>query len=248
MPIHKCSTTWPQKYYVKDDVVVDIYNQISVIEGQAEHFVHFLYRNKDKNVLPNLLNSNIKFTDLFNQTTAWEREISDSVNIVVQDIGNLGYELKYQFNTESGGGKTNEFRASNVGFGLTYAMPVIMSILSANKNALLFIENPEAHLHPNGQAKLAELICLGAEAGIQIVIETHSDHIINGILVQCKKFEETQKGISKENVSIYHFQRNETGHYSNASKINIEEGGRIRYTPKGFFDQFTLDRKFLMGF
>jgi predicted ATPase len=239
----------PQPSYPKDDVVVDVYNQISVIEGKAEHFIHFLQRKKNYEVLKELCLSTIKTTDLFSQVTAWEREISSGVNIVIQDIGNLGYELKYQFNTTSSQGKTNEFKSSNVGFGLSYVMPVIVAILSAPKDSILFIENPEAHLHPNGQAKLAELICLAAQAGIQIIVETHSDHIINGILVQCKNFEVKQsKGISRNNVSIYHFSRDEEKHCTNAEKIKIDDDGHIRYAPKGFFDQFTIDRKRLMGF
>jgi predicted ATPase len=238
----------PQPSYPKDDVVVDIHNQISVIEGRAEHFIHFLQRKRDNEVINELCLPG-RSTDLFSQVTAWEREISSGVNIVVQDIGNLGYELKYQFNTTSSQGKTNEFKASNVGFGLSYVMPVVVAILSAPKDSILFIENPEAHLHPNGQSKLAELICLAAQAGIQIVIETHSDHIINGILVQCKNFETGhRKGILKDNVSIYHFGRDEEKHCTTSEKINIESDGRVRYVPKGFFDQFTIDRKQLMGF
>ena len=236
----------PQSSYPKDDVVVDVDNQISIIEGKAEHFVHFLQRKKDMDVMKELCHSSIKFTDLFSQVTAWEREISSGVNVVVQDIGNLGYELKYKFNL--GNDTTYDYKASNVGFGLTYVMPVIIALLSAPKDSILFIENPEAHLHPNGQAKLTELICLAAQAGIQIVLETHSDHIINGILVQCKNFEENFKGIIKENVSIYHFSRDEKKHCTKAEKVNIEENGCIRYAPKGFFDQFTIDRKRLMEF
>lgn len=238
----------PQSSYVKDDVVVDIHNQISVIEGRAEHFVHFLATNRNKDVLDSLRCDNSEATDLYSQVTAWEREISAGINIIVQDIGQLGYELKYSFSTGTSAGKTDEYKAGNVGFGLTYVMPVIVAILSAPKDALLLIENPEAHLHPNGQAKLAKLICLAAQSGIQIIIETHSDHIINGILVNCKEFEECQKGISKNNVSIYHFDRNIAEQYSEATKIVVEENGLIRYTPKGFFDQFTIDRKILMGF
>ena len=236
----------PQGSYLKDDVIVGIQNQISVIEGQAEYFIHFLDKNRNIDILPELcLGSK---NDLYTQTTLWEREISEGVNVIVQDLGSLGYELKYQFNTNSEHGKTNEFKAVNVGFGLTYVMPIIVAILSAPRGALLFIENPEAHLHPKGQAKLAELICLAAQAGIQIVMETHSDHIINGILVNCKKFEKESKGISRDNVSMIFFERDETNHSSKVSKILIEEEGTVRYTPKGFFDQFTIDRKYLMGF
>ncbi|MDR2844325.1 MAG: DUF3696 domain-containing protein [Candidatus Symbiothrix sp.] len=237
----------PQGTYLKDDVVVDVYNQISVTEGQAEYFIHFLQRHKDDEVLPELCSKHVEFTDLFSQVTAWEREISSGVNIIVKDIGILGYELKYQFNTKEG--KTDEFSAKNVGFGLSCAMPVIVAILSSRPNeSILFIENPEAHLHPRGQAKLAELICLAAQAGVQIVIETHSDHIINGILVQCKKFEEQKGGISKNNISVHYLNMDEEKHCSVAERVNIEDNGRIIYPPKGFFDQFTIDRKHLMGF
>ncbi|MBP1631557.1 MAG: hypothetical protein H6Q15_2450 [Bacteroidetes bacterium] len=127
-------------------------------------------------------------------------------------------------------------------------MPIIVAILSASKDSILFIENPEAHLHPKGQAKLAELISLAAEAGVQIVLETHSDHIINGILVQIKRKESENIGISKDHVSMYHFTRNNEKHTSVATSITIEDGGRIIYAPNGFFDQFTIDRKYLMGF
>jgi predicted ATPase len=238
----------PQISYKKNDVVVDVNNQISVINGQAEYCVHFLDRNKEKEVIPALLNGQTSLNGLLEQTTAWEREISEGVNVVVEDRGSLGYELLYQFNTESFAGKTDKFKASNVGFGLTYAMPIIVAILSSTPDNLIFIENPEAHLHPNGQAKLAELICLAAQAGIQIVIETHSDHFINGILVQCKKFEKSNKGISRKNVNIYNFKRDEVKHSSLAEEITINDGGRIVYTPPAFFDQFTIDRKYLLGF
>ncbi|MBB6003026.1 DUF3696 domain-containing protein [Arcicella rosea] len=240
----------PQNQYPKGDKIIDIYKQISDIDGNAEYFVHFLDRYRNKVVLEGIRkNINPLYNDLFSQVIAWEKEICDGINIDILDSGKLGYILKYSFDTtKSKTSKTKNFEATNVGFGLSYVMPILVAILSAEKDALIIIENPEAHLHPNGIAKLTELICLAAEAGIQIIIETHSDHVINGILVQCKRFEEREKGIFKDHVSIYHFDRDETEHCTKATKINIEEGGKVRYTPKGFFDQFTLDRKYLMGF
>ncbi len=240
----------PQTQYPKDDKVIDVYKQISIIEGKAEYFVHFLEAHKTLSVKEEirhyLSNDNM---DLFSQVIAWEKEICEGVNIEIQNLGKLGFVLKYFFDTKaSGTKKTQNFEATNVGFGLSYVMPILVAILSAKKDALLFIENPEAHLHPNGIAKLTELICIAAQAGIQIVLETHSDHVINGILVQTKKFENQIKGIDKKNVAIYHFDRDETKHCTDVKKIKIEENGRIRYTPKGFFDQFTIDRKYLMDF
>ncbi len=239
----------PQTQYSKDDKVIDVDKQISVVEGKAEYFVHYLEAYKNLTVIDEIRHPACEFTDLLLQVIAWEQEISEGVNIEIQNLGKLGFVLKYYFDTEaSGTKKTQNFEATNVGFGISYVMPILVAILSAKKDTLLFIENPEAHLHPNGIAKLTELICLAAQAGIQIILETHSDHVINGILVQCKKFENAQKGIDKQNVAIYHFDRDNTKHCTDIKEIKIEENGIIRYTPKGFFDQFTIDRKYLMGF
>ncbi len=237
----------PQESYRKNDAVVVIRNQISVEEGKAEFFLHFLDHNRYLDVIPALRHPDSEATDLLSQTTAWEREISKNVNIVVQDARDLGYELRYQFSTGSSG-RTQEFKASNVGFGLTYAMPIIVALLSATPGSIIFIENPEAHLHPAGQSKMAALICLAAQAGIQVVIETHSDHIINGILVKIKNFENGQNGIDRKNVSLFHITRDDENHCSHAHEIKIDEGGMITYAPEGFFDQFTIDRRLLMGF
>jgi predicted ATPase len=241
----------PQEKYEKDDKIVGVHKQISVLEGKAEYFVHYLDKYKDEEVIKEIckLDQTTKYTDLAAQVIAWEKSISTGVNIVIEDIGKLGFLLKYNFETEASPNKrTNNFEATNVGFGLSYVMPILVAILSAKKGALIIIENPEAHLHPNGIANLTELICLAAQAGIQIILETHSDHIINGILVQSKKFEEGEKGIDRNNVSIYHFDRDENEHCTRSTKVEIEEDGLIRYPPKGFFDQFSIDRRFLMGF
>jgi predicted ATPase len=238
----------PQEKYDKDDKIVGVYKQISVIEGKAEYFVHFLEKYKNQEVIKEicLLSDDMAYTDLSAQVIAWEKCISRGVNIEIEDIGKLGFLLKYNFETEaSPTKKTKNFEATNVGFGLSYVMPILVAILSAQKDSLIIIENPEAHLHPSGISKLTELICLAAQAGIQIIIETHSDHIINGILVQSKLYEETEKGIDKNNVSIYQFDRDEDYHCSIATKVEIKEGGRISFAPEGFFDQSTIDTDFL---
>lgn len=68
--------------------------------------------------------------------------------------------------------------AINTGFGITYVLPILVALLSAKKDSLILIENPEAHIHPKGQAILMELMAKAVDAGVQVVIETHSDHIV----------------------------------------------------------------------
>ena len=72
----------------------------------------------------------------------------------------------------------------------------------AEKEKLQFIENPEINIHPRGQSELGKLMSLSAEVGSQLLIETHSDHIFNGVRIATK-----EKLIKPENVVTYYFRR-----------------------------------------
>jgi len=76
---------------------------------------------------------------------------------------------------------TKFHRPVNVGFGLTQVLPIVVAALSAREGDLLLIENPEVHLHPAGQSLMGTFLSEVAAAGIQVIIESHSDHILNGI-------------------------------------------------------------------
>jgi len=228
---------------------VESKRQLSLEKGQAELVAHFLFywgkEKKEKVRFENLLHPSTTENDLLSQTSAWEREISPNVNVVPVRNGN-SYVIKYSFN--KGGDVTNEFSSDNVGFGLSYALPIIVAALSSDKNSLILIENPEAHLHPKGQSELAKLLALAAQSGVQIIIETHSEHIINGVLVACKKFEQEGKGIDKDLVKIYHFKRDENRHSAIAEPVKILADGKIDKQPTDFFDQTENDLNYLLGF
>ncbi len=225
--------------YETDDYAVEEQNQLSKREGKGELTAHFLHKfQKSLKVLDELKHSSEEDEFLLSQTSAWEREISKGVNVSPIQIGD-NYEIRYSFNSLSG--PTDFFTKSNVGFGLSYTLPIIVGILSAKPNALLIIENPEAHVHPYGQSKLAELICLAAAKGVQVIVETHSDHIINGILIQCKNKEIGGKGILADEVKIYHIDRDQDHQFSIATEVGIEPGGRLKNRPQGFFDQIGND-------
>ena len=71
-----------------------------------------------------------------------------------------------------------EMRPKNVGTGVTYIAELIIAALACKKGDLLIIENPEIHLHPSGQAELVHFLAFLAQCGVQIIVETHSDHIM----------------------------------------------------------------------
>jgi predicted ATPase len=63
----------------------------------------------------------------------------------------------------------------------------VVACLAASPGSLLLLENPEAHLHPRGQTAMAELIARTAAAGAQVIVETHSDHVLNGVRLAVKR-------------------------------------------------------------
>lgn len=232
--------------YITDDYAVEFEKQISVNEGKGELVAQFLFEYGKKLKVIEGLKHPLEDDDfLLSQVSAWEREISNNINVVAIPFGE-SYDIKYSFDTAKSGemyGSIDELSKKNVGFGLSYVLPIIVAILSAEKGSLLLIENPEAHIHPYGISKLAELICIAAEAGIQIIIESHSDHIINGILVQSKRFETSkgEKGINKENLKIYYFDRDDIEHKTITTQIKVNDGGRTENRVVGFFDQIGKD-------
>ena len=124
-------------------------------------------------------------------------------------------------------------RPVNIGFGVTYVLPVIVALLKAKPGSILIVENPEAHLHPKGQRKIGELIAQCANAGVQVFIETHSDHVMNGIRIATK-----QQQINYDDVGLFHFYIDEGKH--KYETIKIDENGKLDHWPEGFFDEWNI--------
>lgn len=124
---------------------------------------------------------------------------------------------------------TRRYRATNVGFGLSYTLPVLLALL-ADAGTLCLIENPEAHLHPRGQTKLAELAVRASVAGVQVLVETHSDHFMDGVRIAVR-----DGIISPEGVAFHYFERDSGQTFVSSPQIDTD--GRLSTWPTGFFDQ-----------
>jgi predicted ATPase len=97
----------------------------------------------------------------------------------------------------------------------------------------LLIENPEAHLHPQGQAKLGELLAICAADGVQILVETHSDHVLNGIRLAVKK-----DSLKADAVRLCYFTRDVASGDCYVELPSILHDGQLTNWPTGFFDQW----------
>ncbi len=234
----------PVQNYEKDTSGVELFHQISVKEGRCELIAHYLDFFRHDPVTDKCLkkNSEDKELDLIIQVANWLEDISPEINIQVE-ASESSYKINYSFSRGPQKTPTRKFKAINIGFGISYALPIVVAALHAPKDTIVLIENPESHIHPDGQAKLMELICKAAKAGVQFIIETHSDHIINGLLVATK-----QGLIESTDSAVYFFGRDTAAHATESTCLPILSGGKIRKPPKGFFDRLDKDMETLMGF
>lgn len=233
----------PMRDYERDTSQVEVFKQISMKEGRCELTAHYLYHYGNEHVSDeSLVFDGFDDKKLKVNVELWMDAISPGIQIFIDPLQS-GFQLNYKYSRGVGRTPTEPFRAINIGFGVSYVLPIVVAALHAPKGSIILIENPEAHIHPAGQSKLMELICKAAKAGVQFIIETHSDHVINGTLVSIKK-----SLLDSNEVSIYYFDRKEESHETIAHKLCVRDGGRISSPPKGFFDQINIDMKTLMGF
>ena len=129
----------------------------------------------------------------------------------------------------------------NVGTGVSYIAEIIIAAFSCKKGDLLIIENPEIHLHPSGQAEFIEFMVFLARKGIQVVMETHSDHIYNG-LRRCVSSDR----IAKDKVSIYYFAQSREK-IGEPVAILLDENGHVENQQDGLFDQVEKDLDVILG-
>jgi predicted ATPase len=220
------------------DQSVRVQRQVGTAGQYAEHFLHVYRTMKVSSQL--MLHPSGKSNELLSQVQAWMHEVSPGTEVHLDlypqmDIVNL----EYSFIT--GDQRSNRYRSTSVGFGITYTLPVLTAVLAAMPGHLLLIENPEAHLHPQGQVKIGELLARAAAAGVQVFVETHSDHVLNGIRVA------VHDGIlTPESVSLNYFSRIREGERVRGvvKEPRIDADGRIDEWPDGFFDEWdkSLER------
>lgn len=128
----------------------------------------------------------------------------------------------------------------STGFGISYVLPIIVAglLLSTKENSILVVENPEAHLHPYGQSQIGRFLALIASCGVQVVVETHSEHFVNGARLELATRRQADK-------MIVNFFTNENK-ITEIQKINISTLGELDKWPKGFFDQNKIDLRKLL--
>ncbi|MCZ0209250.1 DUF3696 domain-containing protein [Streptomyces sp. UMAF16] len=224
----------PAEFYPRD-------HQVAIGRGflgvRGEHTVNFLRHHRDRTVPAGSLRHPKAVSDLLiDQTAAWMGDLCPGVDIEAEAIkGTDAVSLSYGFQGTLGA--TKRRRPSNVGFGLTYVLPIVVACLSARPGALVLLENPEAHLHPQGQTQVAMLAAAATAQGAQVIMETHSDHVINGVRLAVK-----QQRLAPGQAVFHYFRGDGTG--VDFVSPQIDADGMLDQWPAGFFDELenTLDQ------
>lgn len=131
---------------------------------------------------------------------------------------------------------SKNFKISNVGYGVSQALPIIVEILSTKNNTLFAIQQPEVHLHPRAQAALGEFIYnMHLAENKNFVIETHSEYLIDRFRINISKNKD-----KKVNSQVLFFERTDNG--NKVHVIEIDDKGRYSEDqPEAFMNFFIKE-------
>lgn len=228
----------PRTTFEASDYFVREHKQLG---ARGEYTPHFLTAFRDEKIVSETLahpktkeEKTEEATSLKAQVEAWMGDISPGVRIDLTNYTEIDLiSLQYAF--VIGNQVTNRYRSTNVGFGITYTLPILVALLSSSQDALVLLENPEAHLHPRGQFQIGQLMARAASCGIQIIVESHSDHVLNGIRIAVH-----QGLLLPEYLRLYYLERESENDQISSQVISprVDKNGRINQWPDGFFDEW----------
>lgn len=207
---------YPKEFYFFETRGLDIdsrgENTFEVLERQQNTKVEYFKDIKDTNVSKTTLLEAVQYwIDYFHpgSTLSIEAVAENLIQVLIN-----GHTL------------------NNSGFGFSQLLPIIVQALTMNENQLLLLEQPEIHLHPELEYKLAYFMLCIAKNKRQIIAETHSEHIVNQLIMSKMEDESIEKLFR-----MYFLKKTSDG-TTDFEKINISEYGEVQEWPEGFFDKY----------
>jgi predicted ATPase len=208
------------------------FGRFITLDKKGENILDILFHYQEKSVHKYLYRKTNEFSQMTNlaydiqiQVGEWMGWVLDADVKVILVPGAYVNQLEFEIN-----GK--KFKPSNVGFGYPYILPIITAGLIAKEGEILIVENPEAHLHPKAQSRLTEFLAKVAATGVQVFVESHSDHILNALRV-CVK----QEKIPANDVNVLFFSTDKITQEPKVSFPKIDADGRIDVWEDDFFDE-----------
>ena len=226
----------PRKFYHHSEVFARRGN----LGTRGEYTPNYLSARQDESLSSNDPRcSDPRHRRLMEVIDHWLQEVTPGAHLQLETIQDADAIIAGFSFDHPGDVGTRRYRATNVGFGLSYTLPVLTALLEPS-DSLCLIENPEAHLHPKGQTRLAELAVRASLAGVQVVVETHSDHFMDGVRIAVR-----EGLVRPEDVAFHYFSRD--GAEAAVSSPRVDTDGRLSTWPEGFFDQHEDNLIKLLG-
>ena len=197
------------------------------------------YYEQHKNDTISLVYDNETKTTLSGQVDFWLKQIfAIDLDFTTEKISTTHTKALYKINNVA-------YKPENLGTGISYLVSILIACLSAEEGNIIIIDNPEIHLHPKAQSKLLDFLSYISNQNIQLIIESHSDHIFNGIRknIYYKNNSDDDKKyfLSEDNIAIHYFDNTER------VEIKLDKKGQILNRKEGLFDQFDEDINALLG-
>lgn len=187
------------------------------------------------------------FTGVFQEYTAsvifrWQQEHSGSLVALENELYVLeltgkvdaraisATDLELRVGRLKGRDTKDMVSIADVGFGVSQVLPVIVALLAAKPGQIVYLEQPEIHLHPRAQVALAETIARAVNRGVQVIVETHSELLLLGIQRLVAGGE-----LAPEKVSLHWFSRDDEG-VTRVTPATLDEGGAFGEWPVDFSD------------
>lgn len=214
-------------------------NNCGVYGENTVHLLNVLGINRINDEKCFNLDENKRVNTLNKQVEYWMDYIIPGIEISTDDVTDLRIS---KMSLRQPALDTGFLSPYNFGFGIAYVLPIIVTGLIAKKGSVFLVENPEAHLHPKGQSHIGYFLAMMALAGVQIIVETHSEHVLNGIRIAALK-----NGMSAEDISINFFAINKGGGepQHEVKHISLNERMDLEVWPEGFLDQEEEDLRML---
>lgn len=160
---------------------------------------------------------------LFEQTIRWLKDMNLADGLAIRALGN---SARYELLIENGDQASN---LKDVGVGVSQVIPVIVAALFAQPGHIVIVEEPESHLHPLAQRKLAELLAqVSKERNVQFIVETHSEHLFRRMQTLIAK-----QQITPKDAAMYFVERD--GKAARMRELELDDFGRVKNWPEGFF-------------
>jgi hypothetical protein len=148
-------------------------------------------------------------------------------SVRAEERGKLGYEMQLEV-----AGVSRALDLTAVGVGVSQALPVVVLGLISPPGSLVIFEQPELHLHPDVQAAIADFFLALTRTGRQLLVETHSDYLVNRLR---RRSAEAEGSEVSSLVKVFFVER--TGGTSQVREVRIAENGNIHEWPAGFLDR-----------